>query len=92
MKLPYALCLAVVALAFFSSGGDAVACTVCYNPNEGTSINGALNGMIFVMLGFVGVVWVGFGYFFYYLMSRAKTPTPDHILLAESINPDDLDS
>lgn len=73
---------------FLVAAGDAAACTVCYNPGEGTQISGALNGMIFVMLGFVGAVWVGFGYFIYYLLRRAKTPTPDHILFAESINPE----
>lgn len=55
----------------------ASACTVCMgDPNS--NVAGAMNGAIFLMLGFIGGVLALLGAFAFYLVKRANSPLPPH--------------
>ncbi|MGH9870490.1 MAG: hypothetical protein ACREAA_20330 [Candidatus Polarisedimenticolia bacterium] len=63
--------LALASLAWLLSGRDATACSVCYGAAEGQMIEAARAG-VWLMIGFVAVMQVGFGLFFIQLWRRAR--------------------
>lgn len=66
--------LSLAALAF--SPAVSSACSVCMGatPKTGEAINGA----IFLMLGFIFAILGGIGAFIYNLAKRARSPLPSH--------------
>jgi hypothetical protein len=55
----------------------ALACDACMGGKDPT-IRPAVNGAIFFMLGTVGMMGTGVGFFMRYLSKRAKMPLPPH--------------
>jgi hypothetical protein len=53
------------------------ACDACMGGKDPT-IRPAVNGAIFFMLGMVGMMATGVGFFMHYLAKRAKMPLPPH--------------
>jgi hypothetical protein len=52
---------------------------------EGSQIGGAINGAIFVMLGFLGLMMAGIGGVAYQIWRRSTGPLPPHAEFAEMI-------
>jgi hypothetical protein len=77
--------LAVVIAALVASTGSAEACGVCQGQSDGSQIGGALNGAIFVMLGFLGTMLAGITGVAYSIWRRSQNPLPAHLELAELI-------
>ena len=63
--------LTLLPLVWLLSGREASACSVCYGAAEGQMIEAARAG-VWLMIGFVGVMQVGFGLFFIQLWRRAR--------------------
>jgi len=61
----------------------ASACSVCMGATSRTGP--AINGAIFLMLGFVGAILTGLGAFAYNLAKRARSPLPPHAELSQSM-------
>jgi len=59
----------------------ASACSVCMGANSKTGP--AINGAIFLMLGFVAAVLTAVGAFAYNLAKRARSPLPPHVELSQ---------
>jgi hypothetical protein len=59
------------------------ACGVCMGQTEGSQIGSAVNGAIFVMLAFIGLMLAGIGAVAFSLWRRAKNPLPAHIEFAD---------
>lgn len=60
----------------------ASACAACMgDPNSKSA--GAINGAIFLMLGFIALILGSVGGFMFYLVRRANSPTPPHAELAQ---------
>ena len=76
---------AVVLVTLYLAPVAAQACGVCMGQTEGSQIGGAVNGAIFVMLGFIGAMLSGIGAVAYSFWRRAKSPLPAHLELAELI-------
>lgn len=70
-------------LLFASS--SAQACGVCMGQTDGSQVGGAINGAIFVMLGFLGVMLAGIVSVAFSLWRRAKNPLPSHLEFAEIV-------
>lgn len=72
-----ALALAVAALPATAS-----ACSACMgDPNSKTA--GAINGAVFIMLGFVALMLGSISAFAFYLFRRAQMPVPPHVELTQ---------
>ena len=67
--------LAVFALAAMPT--MARACDQCMGGKD-PNIRPAVNGAIFFMLGMIGMMATGVGFFMRYLAKRAKMPLPPH--------------
>lgn len=66
----------------------ASACAVCMgNPNTKTA--GAMNGAIFLMLGFIALMLGGLGAFIYTLVKRGNAPVPPHAEISAAISADE---
>ena len=65
--------------------GSALACGVCMGQTEGSQIGGAINGAIFVMLGFLGVMLASVTGFAFAIWRRSRNPLPSNLDLAEMI-------
>ena len=63
--------VAAVAAFVAAHAGEAHACSVCFG-DPTTPQNQAMRVGIFVLLGFIGSVLVGFGSLFLYWMSRSR--------------------
>lgn len=61
--------------------GVASACSVCMGANSKTGP--AINGAIFLMLGFLVLVLGSIGAFIYNLAKRARSPLPPHAELSQ---------
>jgi hypothetical protein len=57
------------------------------DPNS--AVAGAMNGAIFLMLGFIGMMLTSLGGFAFYLMRRANSPLPPHAEFDRASQPDD---
>ena len=79
------LTLALVCALLFASGGSASACGVCMGQTDGGQIGGAVNGAIFVMLGFLGVMLASVTGFAFAIWRRSRNPLPSNLDLAEMI-------
>ena len=77
------LIMAVVALGS-SVPVTASACAVCMG-DPSTKTAGAMNGAIFLMLGFVALMLGSVAAFAFYLMRRANAPIPPHAELAATM-------
>jgi|GEM_PF-312182 len=78
-----ALVLAVAALPTTAS-----ACSACMgDPNTKTA--GAINGAIYIMLGFVAMMLSSLGAFAFYLFRRAQMPVPPHVELTQMMGSQD---
>jgi hypothetical protein len=66
-----------LALALTAMPVAARACDACMGAKDPT-IRGAVNGAIFFMLGMIGMMATGVGFFMRYLVKRAKMPLPPH--------------
>jgi hypothetical protein len=53
------------------------ACDACMGAKDPT-LRPAVNGAIFFMLGMIGMMATGVGFFMRYLAKRAKMPLPPH--------------
>ena len=70
--------MASAALAFtVLMAAPVSACTVCMG-DPASNVAGAVNGAIFLMLGFIGGVLALLGAFAFYLAKRANSPLPPH--------------
>lgn len=76
---------AAAATAVLLMPTSSFACGVCMGQTDGSQIGGALNGAIFVMLGFLGLMLAGISGVAISLWRRSKNPIPSHIELAELI-------
>jgi hypothetical protein len=85
MKTRFLFLLSVAVLTSLPT--PALACTVCMGDSN-SQWAGAVNGMVFLMLGFIGSMMIATGAVAYYLYKRAKTPIPPHIQLVESMSAD----
>lgn len=54
-----------------------LACAVCMGGSDST-MRPAINGAIFLMLGFIGTALTGVGSFAFYLFRRSRLPHPPH--------------
>ncbi len=69
--------LLVIAAMVAAHPLSAKACAVCMSGAD--SHNGeALNGAIFLMLGFLGAIFSGIGAVAYSIFRRSRTPLPPH--------------
>ena len=59
--------------------GTADACGVCMGRVSDSQIPGALNGAVFMMLGFIGSMLAGIGTVAYSIYQRSRTPLPAHV-------------
>ena len=76
----------VIALAgVLLAPGSVEACGVCMGQSDNSQIGGAINGAIFVMLGFLGFMLAGIGGVAYSIWRRSLAPIPPHAELAEMI-------
>lgn len=63
----------------------ASACTVCMgDPNSKTA--GAMNGALFLMLGFVAFMLISVGTFAFHLFRRAQSPLPPYAEVAQMMS------
>lgn len=76
--------IAAVALCAVASPRAASACAVCMGASD-SPIASAINGAIFLMLGFVGLMMAGVLGFMFYLSRRANHPSPPHEELAQAL-------
>jgi hypothetical protein len=60
----------------------ALACDQCMGGKD-SNVRPAVNGAIFFMLGMVGMMATGVGFFMRYLVRRANVPLAPHIQLVE---------
>ena len=65
-------------LALAGLPAAARACDACMGAKDPT-IRPAVNGAIFFMLGMIGMMATGVGFFMRYLVKRAKMPLPPHV-------------
>ena len=84
-----------VRIFLFASGAlagilpvTASACSVCMG-NPKTKTAGAINGSIFLMLGFVALMLGGLGAFIYHLVKRANAPLPPHAEITATMPAED---
>ncbi len=63
----------------------AQACTVCMGDPASKSA-GAMNGAIFLMLGFVAFMLAGVGAFIFHLFRQGQSPLPPHAELAQMMS------
>ncbi|MHA3771103.1 hypothetical protein ACXR0O_06135 [Verrucomicrobiota bacterium sgz303538] len=70
-------------LLFASS--SAQACGVCMGQTDGSQVGGAINGAIFVMLGFLGLMLAGISGVAFSLWRRAKNTLPQHLEFADIV-------
>lgn len=80
------LAIAVAALPRTSS-----ACAVCMGASD-SAVAPAMNAAIFLMLGFLGMMFAGVGGFVLYLYKRAKQPPAPHEELTQMIYQEGLHS
>ncbi len=64
-------------IALFAAPKSVLACAVCMSGVD-SSVRPAINGAIFVMLGFIGSMLAGVGGFAFYLFRRSRLPHPPH--------------
>ena len=64
----------------------AQACSVCMG-NASSKTAGAMNGAIFLMLGFVALMLTSVGGFILYLLRRASAPLPPYAEVGQMPNP-----
>lgn len=82
MRFHRSLTPALCTLAsLFALPGVASACSVCMGANSRTGP--AINGAIFLMLGFLVLVLGSIGAFIYNLAKRARSPLPPHAELSQ---------
>ena len=76
MKLRRLIPLLFICVLLFAD--VASACTACYGQSDSALAQG-MNWGIYTLLGFIGMVLVGVGGFFVFLVRRAASmnPTPD---------------
>lgn len=80
--LPLSLLLVFV-LSHLPSAASA--CTVCMgDPSSKTA--GAMNGAIFLMLGFIALMLAAIGGFIFHLFRQAQSPLPPHAELAQMMS------
>jgi len=80
--------VAVSAALFGILPATTSACSVCMgNPN--TKAAGAMNGAIFLMLGFVALMLSVLGAFIYHLVKRANAPLPPHAEVSATMPAED---
>lgn len=79
-----ALGLATVVVGVFSPVA-AEACGVCMGQTDGGQIPTAINGAIFLMLGFIGAMLTGITAVGYWIFRKGSAPIPPHVQLAEMI-------
>ena len=75
---------AFIALMSICASSAVHACSVCMGAND-SQIAPAINGAIFLMLGFVGFMMISVLGFIFYLAKRANSPMPPHEELAQAI-------
>jgi hypothetical protein len=76
--------MAAIALTVYPSA--AKACAVCMSGAD--SHNGdAINGAIFLMLGFLGTIFACIGGVVYSFIRRARAPLPPHAQFTDSLPP-----
>ena len=76
---------------FLGLAANASACSACMgDPNS--NVAGAVNGAIFLMLGFIGGVLALLGAFAFYLMKRSSSPLPPHVEFAGFSNHEENES
>ena len=80
----FRMMMAAGAVALAQLPVTASACSVCMG-DPGTRSAGAINGAIFIMLGFVALILSSLGAFAFTLYRRSKTPVPPHVELAEMV-------
>jgi len=67
----------LIALPFLLAPKSLLACAVCMGGSD-SNVRPAVNGAIFLMLGFIGTMLTGVGGFALYLFRRSKLPHPPH--------------
>ena len=82
---PSSLTLVVAGAVLLASTGSASACGVCMGQTDGGQIGGAVNGAIFVMLGFLGTMLAGIVAVGCSIWRRSKNPLPSSLHLAGMI-------
>ena len=75
----------LAAVALVQAPAAVHACGVCMGQSNDSSFAGAMNGAIFVMLGFIGAMLAGISAVGYTLYRRSQSVPPDHVHLAEMI-------
>lgn len=83
-RLAHSLCL-LAAVALVHAPAAVQACGICMGQTSDTNFAGAMNGAIFVMLGFIGAMLTGISAVGYTLYRRSQSAPPDHVQLAEMI-------
>lgn len=77
--------LLLAGAAALSLPTTASACSVCMG-DPSSKMAGAMNGAIFLLIGFITLVLGSIGVFMFVLARRANAPVPPHAELAEMIN------
>ena len=70
----------LVAVALVQAPVAAHACGVCMGQSNNSNFAGAMNGAIFVMLGFLAAMLLGISAVGYSLYRRSQNPSPDQHL------------
>jgi ABC-type transport system involved in multi-copper enzyme maturation permease subunit len=85
MKRCFRMIAAFAAVALAQLPSTAMACSACMgDPNSRSA--GAINGAIYIMLGFVSLILGSVGAFAFTLYRRSQTPLPPHVELAEAVS------
>jgi len=72
----------LLAICFAAQPTISSACAVCMG-DPSSKTGGAINGAIFLMLGFLALMLGGIGFFIYHLARRAQAPVPPHVEIAQ---------
>ena len=83
-RLARAICLAI-AVAMVQVPTVVHACGVCMGQTDGSKVGEAMNGAMFIMLGFIGAMLAGISAVGYSIVRRSQNPLPPHVQLAEMI-------
>lgn len=61
------------------------ACGVCMGQSDGGKVGAAVNGAMFLMIGFIGAMLAGMAAVGYSIVKRSQNPLYSHVELAEVI-------
>ena len=75
----------LAAVALVQAPATVHACGVCMGQSNDSNFASAMNGAIFLMLGFIGAMLLGISAVGYTLYRRSQNSLPEHVQLAEMI-------